>query len=486
MVNNKKNDYDVIIIGAGISGLVCGCYLAKAGLKTLIVEKNAQVGGYCTSFKRKGFHFDACVYFLSSFRKDGALGRLSHDFDLLKDINFHRVEVPDIVITPNAKVKFYHELDLTIKQLSEAFFNEHNKIVEFFHYIIHSPIASLFKLRSMSFKEILDSYFHNPELKTILSIKLLGYSGLPPSRLSALAACLIYREFVFDGGYYPEGGMQKFADILAERFIQNGGVIRYSKKVERVLLVQGKTTGVILDGKFLSAKKIIAACDIHQVYSDLIGDENLPTRITNLVKAGEPSLSAFLVYLGVDRNLAEFSDLKSHMWFISNHYDDIEKIYKNCLKWPIPPDYLALSSSSLKQGDVETNQKQTVFLFTNSPFIEKKMSDKERQNITSSMINLAEKVIPGIKAEVKIKVTATPLSLYKWTLNYKGACYGWASTVKQFGSPDFSEKTGIEGLYLTGHWSNTGGGVTSVINSGIITADRVLRDFSFEKEDLRP
>ncbi|MCM8787946.1 MAG: FAD-dependent oxidoreductase, partial [Candidatus Omnitrophica bacterium] len=40
----KKDQYDVIIIGAGIGGLVCGCYLAKAGLKVLIVEKNDKVG----------------------------------------------------------------------------------------------------------------------------------------------------------------------------------------------------------------------------------------------------------------------------------------------------------------------------------------------------------------------------------------------------------------------------------------------------------
>ena len=50
-----KNMYDVIVIGAGISGLVCGCYLAKAGLRVLIVEQHNKPGGYCTSFKRKGF-----------------------------------------------------------------------------------------------------------------------------------------------------------------------------------------------------------------------------------------------------------------------------------------------------------------------------------------------------------------------------------------------------------------------------------------------
>ncbi|MBU2034919.1 MAG: FAD-dependent oxidoreductase, partial [Candidatus Omnitrophica bacterium] len=78
----KKYDYDVIIIGAGISGLVCGCYLAKAGLKTLVVEKNVNVGGYCTSFTRKGFRFDACVHFLSTLRKEGKFHKILNNIGL--------------------------------------------------------------------------------------------------------------------------------------------------------------------------------------------------------------------------------------------------------------------------------------------------------------------------------------------------------------------------------------------------------------------
>ena len=78
----EKYDYDVIIIGAGISGLVCGCYLAKAGLKTLIVEKNSKVGGYCTSFERKGYYFDPCAHYLSSLRRDGLLRRILKELEI--------------------------------------------------------------------------------------------------------------------------------------------------------------------------------------------------------------------------------------------------------------------------------------------------------------------------------------------------------------------------------------------------------------------
>jgi flavin-dependent dehydrogenase len=50
-------DVDVIIVGAGMAGLTCGCLLAKKGLKVLIIEKNQKVGGCCTSFQKDGFSF---------------------------------------------------------------------------------------------------------------------------------------------------------------------------------------------------------------------------------------------------------------------------------------------------------------------------------------------------------------------------------------------------------------------------------------------
>ncbi len=57
MVKVGKDIYDAVIIGAGVSGLVCGCYLAKTGMKVLIAEQHFKPRGYCTSFNRKGFAF---------------------------------------------------------------------------------------------------------------------------------------------------------------------------------------------------------------------------------------------------------------------------------------------------------------------------------------------------------------------------------------------------------------------------------------------
>src|SRR6266849_4642361 len=55
--------YDAIIIGSGIGGLFCGNILAQAGLKVLLLERHYMLGGFCSTFRRKGFIFDAATHF---------------------------------------------------------------------------------------------------------------------------------------------------------------------------------------------------------------------------------------------------------------------------------------------------------------------------------------------------------------------------------------------------------------------------------------
>jgi len=58
-----EQTYDAVIVGAGIGGLICANLLAREGLSVLLVEQHYMVGGYCSTFRRKGFTFDAATHF---------------------------------------------------------------------------------------------------------------------------------------------------------------------------------------------------------------------------------------------------------------------------------------------------------------------------------------------------------------------------------------------------------------------------------------
>ncbi len=72
-----SDNYDVIIIGAGMGDLSCGAWLAHKGKKVLVVEQNLQPGGLCSSYRRNGFNFTPAASIITgSTKEDGVFSRL--------------------------------------------------------------------------------------------------------------------------------------------------------------------------------------------------------------------------------------------------------------------------------------------------------------------------------------------------------------------------------------------------------------------------
>ena len=98
--------YDVVVIGAGIGGLTCANYLAKGGLRVLLLERHGVPGGYAGSFKKKGFYFDAAAHYLSSCREDGQVGRLFSDLQLAEFTEVKRCSPSDTLVFPDETIQF--------------------------------------------------------------------------------------------------------------------------------------------------------------------------------------------------------------------------------------------------------------------------------------------------------------------------------------------------------------------------------------------
>src|SRR4030043_950702 len=114
MPKKDKEIYDAIIIGAGIGGLVCGCYLAKAGMKVLIAEQHYKPGGYFTSFKRRGFSFDAAAHSFGNYREGGHVRKILTEIGVDKIIKIKRFDPSDIIIAPDFKLTFWNDTNATI------------------------------------------------------------------------------------------------------------------------------------------------------------------------------------------------------------------------------------------------------------------------------------------------------------------------------------------------------------------------------------
>jgi phytoene dehydrogenase-like protein len=464
---HSKNSYDAIIVGAGISGLVCGCYLAKAGMKVLIAERHFKPGGYCASFKRREFIFDAAAHSFGSYRKQGNMRLVLNALNLNNRIKIKRYTPSDIIISPDYKIIFWKNIDKTIQGLQNTFPSEAENIRRFIQYLISSKPLDFASLRKKTFKNLLDYYFHDNELKAILALPVFGNGALPPSLISAFTGSKIFAEFILDGGYYPESCMQTLSDTLAESFKESGGELLLSCPVKKIRVRNNEVLGAVLGGnEFILAKYVISNSDARQTFFELLGRGAVSGNLLQQIDKMIPSLSTFIVYLGIDSPFKSLPKPGTNVWFLPDY--DLDRAY-----------------SYTKKGEIDkakgfmvrfSPDKKTILAFVNAPYRGEKYWKVNKNRLLESFIYRIERyVIPNLSQHIVYKDAATPRTLYKYTLNYKGAAYGWASLPSQLFTPELRQTSRIKGLYLTGHWTTQTQGIPGVAYLGLDTAKLILR-----------
>lgn len=458
--------FDAVIIGAGIGGLVCGCYLAKAGMRVLIAERHYKPGGYCTSFTRKGFTFDAAAHSFGGY-KYGNLGKIFEGLRIDKKLTIRKFDPSDIVVTPDYKIFFWADLDKTIDGIQTVFPEEADNIKRLFHFLINPDPMYFAQIRSWTFSKLLDQYITDDKLKAILSFPLYGNGGLPPSRMSAFIGAKIFKEFLLDGGYYPAGGMQALPDALAERFRELGGELRLSSCVKKIDVVNKTIRGVTLErGEFIPSRTVVSNCDARHTFFDLIGknliEQPFFTHITNMV----PSISMFILYLGVDETLCKLLERSANLWVMS-HYD-------------LDSTFLSAKNSDFNNmGGYLVHlapEKKSILAFMNTSSNSDKFWNDHKQIWSDLLLKRIEfDIIPELSKHVLYKDAATPKTLFRYTHNYMGAAFGWEHSPSQLADADLKSPSFIRGLYLAGHWTTSGLGIPGVTYLGWDMANLILK-----------
>jgi prolycopene isomerase len=466
----QNNKYDTVIIGAGIGGLVCGCYLAKAGLKVLIVEQQDKPGGYCTSFERNGFKFDVGVHYLGGI-KNGTLGKILDDLDLRKKIKFIRLDPADKIIMPRNITYIRTNPFNTIEEFKRSFPKEKNNIDKFFKLAMLNNFTEIYKkLNNIKLNDLLDYYFEDERLKSTLGILSMNI-GTNSNFVSALFFVILLREFILDPGYYPIGGMQAFPDILQTTFKEQGGEILISTDVKQIIVKKGVAKAVILqNSERVQSNTIISNADVTDTFRRLLNIKSKEVILT--LKNLKPSLSLFISYFGLNVKIAKITKEVCNIWYAStyktdNFFPDSKNEFLNnkfsSLMISFPPAY--------------ENNTDIIEVFTIAPYITKSFWKKQKDILNRELINKVCKILPIKHSYMELNFAASPSTLERYTSNRHGAICGWAAELKELKTTTFSQKTFINGLFLVGHWCtvNIGGkGIPGVASLGKNCAKLVL------------
>ncbi len=476
----KKDEYDVVIIGAGISGLVCGCYLAKTGMKVLIVEKNHQIGGYCQSFIREGYRFDSSVHYLGSCRKGGVLRAVLEDLGLWHELKFISIDPTDIIVVPDGRISLSKNIDSTIESFNKIFPKETKDIASFLSFLDKEDVLEKYIAlkQHKTFLDLLNAYFKDQKIKAIFNV-FLANTGIFSDKISSIAGAILYKEFILDGGYYPIGGIDSVVNKIANKFKEVGGTILIKKKVKKINTLNHIATGVLLDnGECINARYVISNADATMTFLDLVGHEHLPKDFIHSIKISIPSPSSYILYLGLDNSIKPELPLCAGLWYDMSPYSLDEKHF-NIIDNDKTTGPFFCNYPSLFDKTQNNNKGISMRLAVVASYKGEDYWVKNRDRLSDIIIKRAENFFPNFSRYIKVKEDATPHTLYKYTLNRDGATCGWSSFHGQSDNiKAFSYNTPIKNLFLSSHWVHLlagQGGVSMAASVGSRVAKRILQ-----------
>lgn len=341
----------------------------------------------------------------------------------------------------------------------------------------------IFKYYKKTFADMMADFIMDAKLKSIISA---GWpcAGLPPSKVSALYMCVFLHSAHVEGFYRTKGGAQAFVDLLVKALARYGGVLQLKTKAAKIQVENNRVIGVETSkGERVHAKCIVSNIDARQTFLNLIGREKLNRKFSERLERKEPSISFFQAWLGIDVDPRNNGVNESEILYYSSYNTD--EIYDSCLTGGFE-SMCAISIPSLLDPNLAPEGKHVIGIlypvsydFEQQWMMENEKRGQEYQNlkvkVTNRLIKTVERVVPRLSEHIIVSEAATPLTLGRYTLNYKGAAYGWAHVPDQVGTNRLQPKTHIKGLYLAGHWTTPGGGTIAVALSGKTTAEMILK-----------
>ena len=508
-----KKDFPVVVIGGGLGGLSAAAHLAQNGFPVTLIEQHDRPGGYATSFDREDYTFEVSLHATA-----GAQGGLKESLEGAGVLGkVETVELPELcrIITPDHDMTWPQKDPAGIvEQLTQLFPGETGGIQGFFDEIlgvidealkpfdrdswwdlIRFPMThkNMWAIRKDTLAQVLDRYTQDPRLRTILSM-FWPYYGLPPSKLSGFIYAVATAGFIRFGGHYIKHRSQDLSDALMQSIQASGGQVLLNTEAIDIILKKGAVNGVVLNnGKKLTAKAVISNASVPATLDLLSRDtapEDLPrkaTQYTEKINAYRPSLSSFLVWLGLNRDISQ--TVKGYEIFVNEHYDP-EQSYQACLACdPGKSGFgVAVYDNAFKgYSQPGTSTVQLLILSGYGPWKpyaddyfagRKKAYHKLKEKIAQALIEKAEqRVIPGLSSMIEVMEVATPLTNVSYTRNPEGAIYGYEQAMNNAYMNRLENTTPYKGLYLASAWSNPGGGFQPCLDSGALAFSALVKDW---------
>jgi len=521
--------YDAIVIGGGHNGLVTAAYLARAGKKVLVLERRHVLGGAAVTEEIfPGFQFSVCSYVVSLLRPEiiRELDLPRHGMEILPlDGTFTPMPDGNYLWRVNDHAKTRREIARHSKLDAEAYEEFGKAMVEMCRLV--KPLLSmtppnptslrprdlkrllvlgrrflnlspqhkytLIQLMTMSAADFLGQWFETDVLKATMSAS--GVIGTFLGVRSPGTAYVLLHHYMgeIDGAFrawgFSRGGTGAISNAIAAAAREAGAEIRAEAAVARILVKNGRATGVVLaNGEEIHAEVISSGVDPHQTFIRMLEPGELPGEFLEEVRRYKFRGSSGKVNLALDA-LPDFKCLPgpgAHLRgavSISPSVDYMERAYDDAKygRFSRRP-YIDVVIPSLTDPSVAPPGKHVMSCFVQyAPYRLKDGTwDEQREAFGDTVVNTLAEYAPNIKNIIVGRQVLTPLDLEREFGMTEGNIFQGELSLEQLfflrPVPGWAQyRTPIKNLYLCGSATHPGGGIMGA--PGRLAAMEILQDW---------
>jgi phytoene desaturase len=481
---------EIAIIGSGFSSLSAACYLAQAGNKVIVYEKNASIGGRARQMKKEGFTFDMgpSWYWMPDVfeRFFNDFGKKTTDYyELIKLSPAYRVyygindfvsiadNLEDITATfesieqgSGKKLKKFmatakSNYDIAIKDLV---YRPGVSPLELITVETAKKVGAFFSTISKDVK----SEFKNQRLIQILEFPVL-FLGAKPSNTPSFYSFMNYADFGM-GTWHPKNGMFDVVEAMQKLAVELGVEFEFNANVDKIVVEGEKAVAVIVNNSRVEADVILSGADYH--HSETLLDSEFRMYSEKYWDNRVFAPSSLLFYVGFNRKL---DNVVHHALFFDVDFDQHARDIYDEPKWPDNPLFYANFPSVTDPTTAPEGMESAFFLIPLAPGIDD--TPALRQTYFDKIIERFETLTQQkIKNNIIFNESFCKNDFVSDYNSYKGNAYGLANTLLQtaFLRPKLKSKK-VENLYFTGQLTVPGPGVPPALISGKLVSELIKK-----------
>ena len=461
LLQDARDQYDVVVIGGGLGGMTVANTLARAGRSVLLAEHHYKLGGLATWFRRRGGHiFDVALHGfpvgmikscrrywsqeiadsivqLKDIRFDNPMFSLSTTFDRR---DFARLLVERFGVAPAVvdtffdaarNMNFYDDQATTTGQLFERFFPGRGDVVR----LLMEPIT----------------YANGSTLED-----------------PALSYGIVFSNFMSKGVYTFQSGTDRLIRLMGQELRKNNVDVRTRCAVERIHLADGRVESVTLGGRRIKARTVVSNANLLGTIFDLVGAEYWDRDFLDQARAVRLNNSSTQVYMALRPDAPIDPSQCGDLLFSSTAPEFRTDLLLN-------RNVTSRTYSFYYPQTRPTLKRCAIVASTNANYDDwAGLSNEDyaagKRDLIEDTLRAIEKYVPDVRGRLDHVEAATPLTFERYTKHLGGASFG---TKFEGLAVSRALPEQIAGLYHAGSVGIIMSGWLGAVNYGVIVANDV-------------